>query len=314
MLRRAALGLFLLVCAAIHAQTIYPPINSPVFRALDANGNPLAGGKLYSYAAGSSTPLATYADATTGTPNPNPVPLDANGQAKIFLGPSVYKLVLQDANGVQQWTVDSISGKPAPSAVTSVFGRTGSVAALSGDYTCGQVTGAVCSLPTLYYQTMQVAGAGQTQRSKLNFLSGANINVTCADNSGNDSTDCTVAYTGTGGTSRTCGSNGCYTIAADGTIDAWGVSAAVSGSTTATTLAITFPTTFTSLTNLNLQVSAVSDAAGDGNPHPADCHVVRNTMSITGATAVIAISTQVSGSGYDHLVSGDYCTWHATGY
>jgi hypothetical protein len=176
------------------AQTISAPINQPVFRAFDANGNPLAGGKLFSYAAGTSTLLATYADAARATPNSNPVILDSTGQAKVFMGLANYKFILQDANGVQQWTIDSVNGAPPPSAVTSVFGRTGAVAALSGDYSCGQITGAVCSLPTIRYQTVQANGSTQTQRSKINLISGTQITVACADNSGNDSTDCTITY------------------------------------------------------------------------------------------------------------------------
>jgi hypothetical protein len=84
------------------------PAYFPVFRAFDANGNPLAGGKLYSYAAGTTTPLATYTDATGGTPNTNPVELDANGEASVWLGSDAYKVVLQDATGAVLWTVDGI--------------------------------------------------------------------------------------------------------------------------------------------------------------------------------------------------------------
>jgi hypothetical protein len=140
MFRRAALGLATLLCAGSpsYAQTIYPPINQPVFRAFDSNGHPLAGGKLYTYAASSSTPQATYADAGGSSPNTNPVILDSTGQAKIFLAPLSYKFILQDANGVQQWTVDNISGNPFTAPVTSVFGRTGGVVAVSGDYTCSR--------------------------------------------------------------------------------------------------------------------------------------------------------------------------------
>lgn len=86
----------------------FSPAYFPVFRAFDANGNPLAGGKLYSYAAGTTTPLATYTDATGGTPNTNPVTLDANGEAQVWLGSDSYKFVLQDATGAVLWTVDGI--------------------------------------------------------------------------------------------------------------------------------------------------------------------------------------------------------------
>ena len=193
--------LLLLVALALgelvgYAQ-ISSPINAPVFRAFDPNGQPLSGGKLFSYAAGSSTPLATYADAARVTPNTNPVILDSTGQAKIFMGLANYKFILQDANGVQQWSIDSVNGAPPLSAVTSVFGRTGTILAVSGDYTCGQVTGAICSLPTIYYQTIQANGSSQTQQPKLNLLNGTNVTVSCVNNSGASSTDCTIASSAT---------------------------------------------------------------------------------------------------------------------
>lgn len=80
----------------------------PIFRAFTANGAPLVGGKLFSYAAGTSTPQATYTDASLSVPNANPVILDANGQAPVWLSALGYKLILQDSLGVVQWTLDNI--------------------------------------------------------------------------------------------------------------------------------------------------------------------------------------------------------------
>lgn len=80
----------------------------PVFRALDTNGLPLVGGKLYTYQAGSSTPQATYTDSTGVTPNANPVVLDSTGSANVWLGNLPYKLVLKDSLGNTLWTVDGL--------------------------------------------------------------------------------------------------------------------------------------------------------------------------------------------------------------
>lgn len=84
---------------------------APVLRQrfFDANGDPLAGGLLYSYVAGTSVPAATYADYSGLTPNTNPIVLDANGEANIWLGSGYYKFILEDANNVVQWTADDIS-------------------------------------------------------------------------------------------------------------------------------------------------------------------------------------------------------------
>lgn len=80
------------------------------FRAFDGNGDPLSGGLVYTYVAGTTTPLATYSDQEV-TPNTNPVVLDSNGEADIILAAaSTYKIVLKDSAGVTQWTVDNVSG------------------------------------------------------------------------------------------------------------------------------------------------------------------------------------------------------------
>lgn len=84
----------------------------------DANGLPLEGGKLHSYEAGTTTPLATYTDATGGTPNTNPVILDANGEASIRIGQDAYKFVLTDADDVELKTWDGVQ-LIAPSSVTT---------------------------------------------------------------------------------------------------------------------------------------------------------------------------------------------------
>lgn len=79
----------------------------PKSQFFDDNGNPLAGGKLYSYKAGSSIPLATYADKAAAVPNANPVILNSRGEALIFLSAQAYKLILKDANDVTIWTLDN---------------------------------------------------------------------------------------------------------------------------------------------------------------------------------------------------------------
>ena len=84
------------------------PINTPKFRAFTNAGAPLAGGKLYSYAAGTTTPKATYTDYTATVANTNPVILDANGEANIWLDGN-YKIVLNNSADVLQWSVDNLS-------------------------------------------------------------------------------------------------------------------------------------------------------------------------------------------------------------
>lgn len=73
---------------------------------------PLAGGKVYTYAAGTNTPLATYTDSSQGVANTNPVILDAQGEASIWLGAGLsYKIDLFDASNVHiaGFPVDNVS-------------------------------------------------------------------------------------------------------------------------------------------------------------------------------------------------------------
>lgn len=79
----------------------------------NALGIPLAGGKLYTYLAGTTTPEATYQDEDLTTANENPITLDSTGSCVIWLDPNKsYKFLLKSALGVTQpgWPVDNISG------------------------------------------------------------------------------------------------------------------------------------------------------------------------------------------------------------
>lgn len=75
----------------------------------DANGDPLVGGKVYTYIANSSTPLATYTDSSEDTENTNPIILDASGSANIWISDSKYKIVVKDSNDVTIDTIDQVS-------------------------------------------------------------------------------------------------------------------------------------------------------------------------------------------------------------
>ncbi len=82
---------------------------TPKLQFIDANGDPYALGKVYTYEAGTTTPLPTYTDQAGGTANPNPVILDTAGRAAIWLTEgSSYKFVVTDANDVSVMTVDDI--------------------------------------------------------------------------------------------------------------------------------------------------------------------------------------------------------------
>lgn len=98
------------------------PLGVPIFRAYDANGNPLAGGRLNTYVAGTSTLLPTfptYQDALAGTnQNSNPVTLDANGAAQIWVQALFYKFVLEDSTFAILYTQDNVAVALAQPATT----------------------------------------------------------------------------------------------------------------------------------------------------------------------------------------------------
>ena len=83
---------------------------TPKLQFFDANGAPLVGGLLYTYEAGSTTPLTTYTDSTGVSANTNPIILDSRGEANVWLAGAIYKFALYSATNVLIWTVDNING------------------------------------------------------------------------------------------------------------------------------------------------------------------------------------------------------------
>ena len=81
---------------------------SPKMQFFTAAGIPLVGGKLYTYASGTTVPLATYTDDTGNFANTNPIILDSRGEAGVWLGPSRYTFKLEDSDGNLIWTVDGV--------------------------------------------------------------------------------------------------------------------------------------------------------------------------------------------------------------
>jgi hypothetical protein len=82
---------------------------TPKQQFFDANGDPLVAGKVYTYAGGTTTPIATYTSQTGATANTNPIILDSRGMANIWLQPTIaYKFLVTDSNDVQQYTTDNI--------------------------------------------------------------------------------------------------------------------------------------------------------------------------------------------------------------
>lgn len=105
---------------------------APKDQFFDNNGLPLNGGFVFTYAAGTSTPLATYTDYTGNTANSNPVQLDSSGRPVfgLWYSSSLYKIVVTDRNGVQLYSVDDFPGSASggTSGITGPFGPATNIA------------------------------------------------------------------------------------------------------------------------------------------------------------------------------------------
>lgn len=87
-----------------------PIANDQIF---DSAGDPLVGGQVETYLAGSSTPAATYTSDTGLVQNGNPIILNALGYAPnaVWLSGGVaYKFIIKNADGAVLRTIDNVAG------------------------------------------------------------------------------------------------------------------------------------------------------------------------------------------------------------
>ena len=118
----------------------------------DNSGVPLSGGLVYTYLAGTTTPVATYTTSAGTTPHPNPIVLDSAGRVnEIWLDDATaYKFVLKTSTGVTIATYDNVYGPSASFSPT-----------VDGDlYVNGNA-----------YISQRVAIGGTTSAVKLSILS-----------------------------------------------------------------------------------------------------------------------------------------------
>jgi parallel beta-helix repeat protein len=91
------------------------PVGGVAAQFFTNSGAVLTGGKLYTYAAGTTTPQAAYTTSQGNVPWTNPIVLDAAGRVpsggEIWLTDGlIYKFVLKDSNDVLIATYDNITG------------------------------------------------------------------------------------------------------------------------------------------------------------------------------------------------------------
>ena len=171
---------------------ILSPLAGAGWQFFDNNGLPLAGGLLYTYAAGTTTPLATYSDNTGATPNANPIVLDSAGRVagEVWLtNGSNYKFVLKTSAGVTVWTYDNIAGVPASSQTSlRINGATSGYV----DLTTVAVAGAnTITFPAATGTVLLNPNTAFTGTSTFEYItatydiSGRNITASCSMSVGN---------------------------------------------------------------------------------------------------------------------------------
>jgi len=91
------------------------PVGGAAAQFFTNTGAVLTGGKLYSYAAGTTTPQITYTTNAGNVARTNPIILNAAGRVpdsgEIWLAPTSYKFVLRDSTDVLIGTYDNIFGE-----------------------------------------------------------------------------------------------------------------------------------------------------------------------------------------------------------
>lgn len=101
----------------------------PIFQFFDNNGDPLANGFVYTYAAGTTTALATYTDSTGSIAAPNPIQLNAAGRptsgSGAIWGTGAYKFIVKDSNFAQVGdTLDNVISFAGLSAASNAYAET----------------------------------------------------------------------------------------------------------------------------------------------------------------------------------------------
>jgi hypothetical protein len=106
------------------------PVGGAAAQFFTNTGSVLTGGKLYTYAAGTTTPLASYTTNAGNVARTNPIILDAAGRVseggEIWITSASYKFVLTDSNNVLIATYDNVYGIGAAEFQVQNFTGTGS--------------------------------------------------------------------------------------------------------------------------------------------------------------------------------------------
>ncbi len=88
---------------------MYPLLTNVTAQFVDDNGRPLAGGKVWTYESGTTTPKYTFSDASGNAVNTNPIILDEAGRANIYLDSGAYRVRVFSIDDVLVADTDKLS-------------------------------------------------------------------------------------------------------------------------------------------------------------------------------------------------------------
>ena len=130
---------------------------------MNDEGDPISGGKVYTYEAGTLTNKTTYTDRDKTTPAANPVILDTYGRAEIYAD-GLYKIVVKDSDDVTLWDLDNVELIPLAGGEFN-------------DIAIGQTTPAKGKFTELEYTTKLIDSEGN-EFTDLNAAFGEKVTVT----------------------------------------------------------------------------------------------------------------------------------------
>ena len=232
---------------------------------LGVTGLPLSGGRLYSYQAGSSTPLATYTTVSGTIANANPIILGTDGRApsEIWLTYGYnYKFILQDSVGATIATYDDI------------YGILGTIPAASSTLPTGMIllwSGSIGSIPAGY---LLCDGTNSTPDLRNRFIVGAGSSYS-VNQTGGSADAIVVSHTHTATSTSTVTDPGHNHTAQGTTAPPFqaGGNAVFSGATVTTSTATTGITVATATTNAT---SGTSGTGANLPPYYALCYIMKS--------------------------------------
>ena len=259
------------------------------WQALDNLGNPLSGGFLYTYSAGTTTPYSTWTDSTLSVPNANPIILNSAGRPpnEIWFDSTSYKFVLTDSLSNVLGTWDNIQGVAGPAGSTPVISGT-----------------------SLTSQTIGTGSFTFVTQANISLVVGQWVTVSYSTTPSNYFYGQITAYSGTSLTVNVT------VISGSGTYASWVISISGvrgptgspgAGSGTVTSVAVATANGFagsvaTSTTTPNITLSCNTIGILQGNGTAISAITVGSGLSFSGGTLAASSSaggtvTSVSGTG-----------------